>query len=95
MEKDNKNIPFFSMCHFIVSWFWSDGVKTDCRAFDRREEIDTEACSAWKVNFLKKRWCRVVGEIEHKNFSVDKLMRVKISTVVFQAALRRNGHFQR
>lgn len=34
------------MCHFIVSWFWSDGVKTDYRAFDRREEIDTEACHA-------------------------------------------------
>ena len=63
-------------CHFIVYWFRCELVKTDNRAFDRRRnKIGTLAFHAWKVNFLKKRWCRVGGEIKHENFGVNKLMR--------------------
>ena len=45
MEKDNKNIHFFLCAILLFPGFGLMELKTDYRAFDRREEIDTEACS--------------------------------------------------
>lgn len=44
--KRQQKYSFFSVPFYCFLVFWSDGVKTDYRAFDRREKIYTEACHA-------------------------------------------------